>query len=95
MKTLIVTLGRSLKALGKFVFLLFFFMGIGGIMSIDLLAGSLRGRCFVDPDQTFSSAVQSRLESQQVHSTSPENTCMFDQNLHWIQDFNLTELLCI
>ena len=80
MKTLIVTLGRSLKALSNVVFLLVFFMGIAGIMSIDLLAGSLRGRCFIDPDQTFSPAVKSRLESQQVCSTCASTVCIFRSN---------------
>lgn len=66
MKTLIVTLGRSMTALKDVVYLLFFFMTILGIISIDLFAGRLRGRCFVDPDQQFTPAAKARLESQQV-----------------------------
>ena len=66
MKTLIVTLGRSMKALSNVVFLLGFLILIFGILSIDIFAGVLRGRCFVDPNQNFTAAVKSRLESQQV-----------------------------
>jgi len=66
MKTLIVTLGRSMQALSNVLFLLAFLIGIAGILSIDLLSGSLRGRCFVVPNMNITDAVRSRLESQQV-----------------------------
>ena len=71
MKTLIVTVGRSLKALSEVLMLLLFLLLIFGILSVDMFSGYLRKRCFVDPNQNFTPAVKSRLESQQVMSSSP------------------------
>ena len=71
MKTLIVTVGRSIKELSNVLMLLTFLISIFGILAVDMFSGYLRKRCFVDPNQNFTPAVKSRLESQQVMSSSP------------------------
>jgi hypothetical protein len=69
MKTLIITVGRSVAALSQVFLLLIFLLLLGGILAMDLFSGALRRRCFVDAAQNFTAAVKSRLESQRVISS--------------------------
>ena len=85
MKTLIITVGRSVAALSQVFILLIFLRLFGGILAMDLFAGALRRRCFVDPTQNFTAAAKSRLESQRVISSFLALTCLHIEMLCRVQ----------
>ncbi len=67
MKPLIQTFINSIKNLTSVGSVLLFCFVVFGILGIDILGGSLRGRCYVDPlNNNFTSAALHRLRSQQV-----------------------------
>jgi hypothetical protein len=66
MQPLMSTLYRSFQRLADIFALLLFFFVLFGILGIELLNTSLRGRCYVDPTQDMPSYVKTRLFSQQI-----------------------------
>eukprot|EP00960_Hanusia_phi_P041825 755164-Hanusia_phi.AAC.7 len=69
MQPLIKTVLSSLRALTNVVLLLAFMMTVFGILALELAAGQLRGRCYVDPTpgaNNFSSSALTILMSQQI-----------------------------
>eukprot|EP00960_Hanusia_phi_P047240 758314-Hanusia_phi.AAC.5 len=68
MKPLMKTVISSLRSLTNVVLLLIFVMTVFGILAIELAAGNLRGRCYIDPTpgaNTFSASAWTLLISQQ------------------------------
>ncbi|EKX44430.1 hypothetical protein GUITHDRAFT_72189, partial [Guillardia theta CCMP2712] len=69
MQPLIKTVISSLRALTNVVLLLAFMMTVFGILALELAAGQLRGRCYVDPTpgaNNFSESARTILMSQQI-----------------------------
>jgi hypothetical protein len=66
MKPLLNTLYRAIAELPELLLILIVFLIVFGVIGMQLFAGSLHGRCFVDPQQTFTVAAKARLLSQQI-----------------------------
>eukprot|EP00292_Cryptomonas_paramecium_P002249 CAMPEP_0113729636 /NCGR_PEP_ID=MMETSP0038_2-20120614/42674_1 /TAXON_ID=2898 /ORGANISM="Cryptomonas paramecium" /LENGTH=1415 /DNA_ID=CAMNT_0000661529 /DNA_START=107 /DNA_END=4352 /DNA_ORIENTATION=+ /assembly_acc=CAM_ASM_000170 len=69
MKPILITLSRALRSIVYVWAVLALFLCIFGILSVELMAGTLRGYCYFDPRpgrNNFTDAAYSRLISQQT-----------------------------
>jgi hypothetical protein len=66
MKPLLNTLYRAILELPEILVILAVFLILFGVTGMQFFSGSLRGRCFVNPQQNFTVAAKARLISQQI-----------------------------